>query len=89
VRDKVLHPYKTTGKMKVLYILIFTFLDSRREEKNSELHGSKHLTTTHKTTSNGNAEFLHPYSVVVADALLEIGTAVISALCRSMSTCHR
>jgi hypothetical protein len=27
VRDQVSHPYKTTGKITVLYILIFTFLD--------------------------------------------------------------
>jgi hypothetical protein len=30
--------------------------------------------------TNGNIEFLQPYPVVAADALLEIGTAVISAV---------
>jgi hypothetical protein len=33
VRNQVSHPYKTTGKIMVLYILTFTFLDSRREDK--------------------------------------------------------
>jgi hypothetical protein len=33
VKDQVSHPYKTTGRITVLYILTFTFLDSRREDK--------------------------------------------------------
>jgi hypothetical protein len=33
VRDQVSHPYITTCIIIVLYILIFTFLDSRQEDK--------------------------------------------------------
>jgi hypothetical protein len=31
-RDQVSQPYKTTGRIMVLYILNFKFLDSRRED---------------------------------------------------------
>jgi hypothetical protein len=33
VRHQVPHPYRTTGKLIVPHILIFMFLDSRREDK--------------------------------------------------------
>jgi hypothetical protein len=40
-RSQVSHPYKTKGIIIVLYVLIFTLLD-RREDRSSELNGSKH-----------------------------------------------
>jgi hypothetical protein len=33
VRDQVSHPYKTTRRIMVLYILTFKFLDNRREDR--------------------------------------------------------
>jgi hypothetical protein len=33
VGDQVSHPYKTTGKIIVLYILFFIFLDIKLEDK--------------------------------------------------------
>jgi hypothetical protein len=33
VRDQVSHPYKTTGNIRILYILIFVFLDTKLEDK--------------------------------------------------------
>jgi hypothetical protein len=33
MRDLVSHPYKTTGKIMVLYILIVMFLDGTQEDK--------------------------------------------------------
>jgi hypothetical protein len=33
VRDHVSHPYRIIGKLKFFYIVIFTFIDSRREDR--------------------------------------------------------
>jgi hypothetical protein len=33
MRDQVSHPYKTSGRIMVLCMLTFTFLDSRRDDK--------------------------------------------------------
>jgi len=45
VSDQVAHPYKTTGKIIVIYILIPLFLDSKLEDRDSALHDSKHSQT--------------------------------------------
>jgi hypothetical protein len=41
VRDQVSHPYKTAGKIIVVYIHIFRFFDNRRKTEGSGLNGRK------------------------------------------------
>jgi len=36
-RDQVLHPYNTTGKITVLYLLIFSFFDMGQEDKRFQI----------------------------------------------------
>jgi hypothetical protein len=32
-RNQISHPYKTTGRIMILYILTFTFVNSRQEDR--------------------------------------------------------
>jgi hypothetical protein len=45
VSDQVSHPYKTTAKIIDRYILLFIFLDSKLEDKNSAPNYGKHFLT--------------------------------------------
>ena len=49
VTDQVSHPYKTKGKIIVLYIWVFKFFDSNLEDKRFCTHKSRSLSST-KTT---------------------------------------
>jgi hypothetical protein len=51
VRDQVTHPYRTTGKIIVSYILIFKFFDSNREDRRFRTEFWKLLNTSFATTS--------------------------------------
>jgi len=46
VNDQVSHPYKTTDKITVLYILIFKFLVSKLEDNDSAPNDRKHSLTS-------------------------------------------
>jgi hypothetical protein len=48
-----------------------------------------HPFTRRYTETFGSVECVQQYSVVVADVLVEIGTAMTSADCLSTSACHR
>jgi hypothetical protein len=51
MRDKVSHTYKATGRIMVLHILTFTFLDSRRIRFKHALKCTLHCTALLSTTA--------------------------------------
>jgi hypothetical protein len=64
VRDEVSHPYKTTGKIIVLHILIFTFFGSRQKTKYSGLNGNQHYLDSSSSSfpPESNFDVLLPFS---------------------------
>jgi hypothetical protein len=52
VNDKVSHPYRTTGKTVVLYILIIKFLDSNLEDKRLKCYNTQLNTTRQSITQH-------------------------------------
>jgi hypothetical protein len=50
LRDQVSHPYKTTGRIKGLYILTFKFLDRRALQKKLKLQDTLKIRTEYLTS---------------------------------------
>jgi hypothetical protein len=40
---QVLHPHTAIGKIKVLHILLFTILDNKQQDKDSELNAGLNM----------------------------------------------
>jgi hypothetical protein len=72
VRDQVLHPFKTTAKIIIFYILIVMFIRDWRREDNSKLNGSERS----------------PNSVSELCVFLVTCNAGHASLCISCSICH-
>lgn len=43
VMHQVLHPHTAIGKIKVLHILLFTILDNKQQDKDSELNAGLNM----------------------------------------------
>jgi hypothetical protein len=46
VLDPLSHPYKTAGKITIIYTLIFIFLNSKIQDKRFSAYNSKHFLTS-------------------------------------------
>jgi hypothetical protein len=63
IRDQVSHPYRTTGKIILSYILIFMFLDSRREDAFARIIKSRRMKCAGHVTSLGKLTNAYRISV--------------------------
>jgi hypothetical protein len=72
MRDQVSHPYKTTGKIIVLYTLIFVFLDSNLEDKDSAPNDSKHYEDKNRFLLGIKARCSSPKTGIIVTELLDV-----------------
>jgi hypothetical protein len=93
-RDQVSHPYRSTGKIIVLYILILALFDSRREDRRFWTESNLYFNNYFDTVSNGPALYtlltfrvLNLISMFCCLGRLSKESVQVRASCQLFATC--